>query len=501
MEVILGPPGTGKTSTLLGIVDEELARGTPPDRIGYVSFTRRAADEAITRACENFSLTRSALPHFRTLHSMAFRQLGLSRGDVLEGARLRAFGEHAGVRISGRWSEDGTLTGFDLGDRIIFMENLARTRCVPLRQLFEENDDGLPWHVLDRVSRTLAEYKAAEGLMDFTDMLTRFVESGIRLRLDVLVVDEGQDLSALQWRMVRQLAAGARRVAVAGDDDQGIYRWAGADVDTLIEMEGDVRVLAQSWRVPPVIQSLAGGLIERIRHRRPKTWKAREGSEGEVEYVPDITHADVSEGDTLILARNTYVLREQVEPELRRQGIVFERDGHPSVSRSVLGAITAWEALRAGEEVSLAAAREAYTYLASGSGVARGHKTLSTFGDDPDRRVTMDELRRDGGLLADGVWHDAMEKLPQTDMSYILRARQRGERLLSRPRVRVSTIHGAKGGQADHVVVMKEMARRTYADMRREPEDEVRVWYVGVTRAREKVTIVESQVQQACPWL
>jgi superfamily I DNA/RNA helicase len=99
------------------------------------------------------------------------------------------------------------------------------------------------------------------------------------------------------------------------------------------------------------------------------------------------------------------------------------------------------------------------------------------------------------------VWHDAMEKLPQTDMSYILRARQRGERLLSRPRVRVSTIHGAKGGQADHVVVMKEMARRTYADMRREPEDEVRVWYVGVTRAREKVTIVESQVQQACPWL
>ena len=90
-EIILGPPGTGKTTTLLGIVDEELQRGVPPDRIGYVSFTKKAANEAIGRACKKFSLTERQLPFFRTLHSLCFWALGLTPNDVLERNRLLEF--------------------------------------------------------------------------------------------------------------------------------------------------------------------------------------------------------------------------------------------------------------------------------------------------------------------------------------------------------------------------------------------------------------------------
>lgn len=498
-ELVLGPPGTGKTTELLQLVDEEMGRGVDPSRVGYVTFTRRGAEEAVTRAVEKFGVSKDSLPYFRTLHSLCFRQLGMRREDVLEGTRLREFARYAGVEVNGKWSDDGTLTGFGLGDRILFMENVARVRQVDLRAAYDAEDDQLPWSEVLRVSRALAAYKAHNGLMDYTDMLAEFVRSGIVLGLEVLFVDEAQDLSALQWAVVRQLAVGARRVVVAGDDDQAIYRWAGADPDHLIDMQGSTRVLGQSWRVPRSIQAVAHGVIREVSHRREKLWAPR-AEEGAVGRVARFHEADCGEGQVLVLARNAYLIREQVEPELRRQGIVYEVNGHSSIKPAILEAITSWEALRRGEPVSVEAARAVYSHMSSGKGVRRGFKELKAISDG--ELVGMGDLRERGGLMVDTIWHDAMDRLPGDELAYILAARRRGERLTQRPRVRVSTIHGSKGGQADHVVLLKEMARRTYNEMERGgQEDEARVWYVGATRARERLTIVEGTTGQSCPWL
>ena len=57
INIILGPPGTGKTENLLRIVDRELKNGTPPDRIAFVSFTTKATNEARDRAKIKFNLT------------------------------------------------------------------------------------------------------------------------------------------------------------------------------------------------------------------------------------------------------------------------------------------------------------------------------------------------------------------------------------------------------------------------------------------------------------
>lgn len=498
-DIILGPPGTGKTTTLIARVEDALARGVPPDRIGYFSFTRRAAQEATERACKKFKLEKADFPHFSTLHSMCFRQLGMKRGEVLEGKLLKEFAASAGIRVTGRWNEDGTLSGFDVGDRILFMENLARIRGMKLRDAYDQYDDGLPWSLVSRVASELAAFKRERGLLDFTDMLIEFSRSGIRLRLTELMIDESQDLSRVQWNVVQGLTDGCERVVVAGDDDQAIYRWAGADVDHLIEMEGDVSVLGQSYRVPPVIQRVANELVGRITKRRPKQWRARRGAEGEVDYARAVEHVDCDEGQTLILARNEYVLREQVVPWLRRQGIVYERHGHSSIGPGLLASIQVWERLRRGEKVTAQEARGVYEWMSSGRGVRRGFKKLPDQEDED--QLSLQDLRERGGLLRDEPWFEAMDMIDAETTGYIRAARERGEKLRAKPRVSISTIHGSKGGQADHVVLMKEMASRTHAEMRENPEDEMRVWYVGVTRAREKLTVVGARTDRACPWL
>ena len=507
-EIILGPPGTGKTTTLINLVEEELQRGTPPDRIGYLSFTKKAAAEAQDRARARFGLQREDLPYFSTLHALCYRQLGLRRGDVLEGRRMQAFGEYAGIQLSDRVSEDGTTFGFQRGERALFMEHLARVRCVPLRQQFDDCDDELDWPFVQDIDRRLRVYKAAHGLLDYTDMLSEFLRGGTCPRLDVLIGDEAQDMSSLQWLVFWKLAAGCRRVAVAGDDDQAIYVWAGADVQHLIEMPGDVRVLGQSWRVPPAVQRVADRLTSVMGRRREKEWRPRADAAGEVTRVPALYDADVSdewrEGTetppVLVLVRNTYLIKTHVAPLLRSRGVVYEYRGRPSLSLGLVQAARQWERLRRGEPLTGSELHDVLEWMSAGVGFARGTKTWAE--RQGDGLVTMRELRDGRRLLRDDVWFDAFDRAPTEDKQYVRRARRAGESLRGRPRVMISTIHSAKGGEADHVVLLKEMAARTHREAELRPADEARVWYVATTRARSKLTIVDAERgNRSCPWL
>ena len=84
LNLILGGPGCGKTTHLLDMVNEEIQLGILPYKIAFVAFTNAAANEAKTRAQDRFSLSEDDFPWFRTIHSMAFRRLGLQPDCVMD---------------------------------------------------------------------------------------------------------------------------------------------------------------------------------------------------------------------------------------------------------------------------------------------------------------------------------------------------------------------------------------------------------------------------------
>ena len=119
--------------------------------------------------------------------------------------------------------------------------------------------------------------KEAFKLVDFNDMIQKFIDRADELcpTFDVVFIDEAQDLSPIQWKMYDELKKKSKYVVLAGDDDQAIYGWAGADVERFQKEPGKERVLPKSYRVPQSIQSIANKILDRIPNERRiiKTWQ------------------------------------------------------------------------------------------------------------------------------------------------------------------------------------------------------------------------------------
>lgn len=481
-EIIYGPPGTGKTTTLLGIIEEALSKGVPPSKIGFVSFTKKAVHEAVDRACKKFNLPERSFPYFRTLHSMAFSRLGLRPDTVMAPKNFREFAKIVKIPITGYFStEEGSSAGYAKGDRMLFLENLSRIRCVPLEQQWRESGEDISWFELERTARAFRQFKEANALCDFTDMIAEFVRRDAAPSLDLLVVDEAQDLSKLQWDMVEIMSREARKTVVAGDDDQAIFRWAGADVQHFVALDGAVRVLSQSYRIPVKVQEFAAGILRYIRtgNRAEKSWSPRDET-GVVQFHRTLDGLDMGTGSWLVLARNTYLL-DTAEAKLRSNGLAYEKKGKSSIESAVVEGIRNYEKLRAGKSVS-------GPELATVFRLKTSHREAAKSVEKSEKQYSPSDI---GGMKFDRIWHETLDGIPLEDRAYIVAALRRGEKITKNPRIRLSTIHGAKGGEADNVVLFTDVADRTFRQMRGEGmEDEARVFYVGATRTRESLHVI-----------
>jgi len=129
-----------------------------------------------------------------------------------------------------------------------------------------------------------------------------------------------------------------------------------------------------------------------------------------------------------------------------------------------------------------------------GTGYGRGAKARL---DAADGLLSLTDLQQAYGLLASGPWYEALSRIAADDVQYLRACLRHGEKLSAANRIHVSTMHGVKGGEAENVAVLPDMSWQSWEGFMKEPDHELRVFYVAVTRAREKLWLLQAQGNRA----
>jgi len=483
MRKILGPPGTGKTTKLLKYVKTFLKLGTPLDKIGYFAFTKKAANEAKGRMLNDFpTLTDKKLKRFQTLHSLAFERLGMKKSQVMQDEHYEDIGKQLGIEVT-MYSDGEEHTGFIDSDNEYFnLINIARIKEVTSQE--EYDTDMYSWavdkNVIPILEAEINNYKEAYHLLDYTDMIEKFIVAEMCPKFDVVFIDEAQDLSPIQWKMFDVLKKNSKHVIIAGDDDQAIYGWAGADVKRFQREPAKEIVLPQSYRVPRAIQRIADNILNRIPDDRriKKNWNARDEDGTIHQSISSIEDVPLHEGKWLVLARyNDKLIR--LKPTLRDMGIYFEYKGRKSYRARLYNAVQNFTRWTNGSLLSLSECTDLFEYL--------GKK----FPHNEERMYELREL----GYCHTQRWFDVFETEPE-DSLYIRNMLSQGEKLDVPARVVLSTIHSAKGGEADNIILILDNTKKIREAIERSPDkedEENRIWYVGVTRTKQNLYIMTAK--------
>ena len=272
-------------------------------------------------------------------------------------------------------------------------------------------------------------------------MLEQFIEQDISPTFDVLFIDEAQDLSPLQWRMVRTLWKKADKTYIAGDDDQAIFRWAGADVDTFIALKEEVDyvdTLSQSYRIPGgPIHELSQSIIRNVSNRYDKEYMPRQ-EQGDLTHYSDVTQVDMSQGEWLVLSSANHFL-DHIKEFCQLQGWYYAHKTKNSVKLDLILAIKTWEKWRTQEHcLPVASIKNIYNYL--GQNVTKGYRTGKTM-DENEEGYYIEECMNNHGLQTDKVWYQAFEGLDAETENYIRSMLANDEKFSQTPRIILSTIH------------------------------------------------------------
>lgn len=538
----IGGAGTGKTRLIerkLTQAREELGLGV--EEVGLCTFTRAGRQELSERVAASWGVDVDALTKhgwFRTAHSISFKQTKVEEGALLEGkAGAEWISGVLGCKIAAKYdrSSGETSLAADDGDldaaAALKAWELSRQRMVPLSTVITEwrkAGESVPQvatasKIIDHFERA----KRREGRVDFTDVVAQFggvafsvsgcprdVEpiGEVPENLKALAIDEAQDSSALVDRVCRRLADSPHmeRVFLVGDPYQSLFSFGGSDYRHFMSWDAIESTMPQSYRCPKPVMDFGEKCLRQMRHGyrnrgiRPASHPGSIIRIGEVEEA--ISRIDPNR-PTLILGRCGFNL-DEYEQALIAKGVPHAWVGRGGSSSALSGYTCLWNLehgeIVSGDDWSNAIAMISVSTEKAGKLLIHGEKKAWKEG----RRSNVDWIRpvpEDLKLagctealtarILSGEWPSCFEdNRVEKAEAWRTAALRFGPEIASNPKVRLSTIHSAKGLEGDMVILSTRSAPsvdRARENIPESHDEECRVNYVAVTRARQNLLIVD----------
>jgi DNA helicase-2/ATP-dependent DNA helicase PcrA len=481
---IYGPPGTGKTTRLIELLAQEIENGIPTQRIAFLTFTKAARIEALSRTEKK----ESDFPYLRTIHSICYRQLGISRDQIVATHELQTFGRFMSIPLRGGiadpWVEEfeRNWVAPTREDLLLQINHSGRHRGLLLKESLKEANCDIDYKYAVWFTKAYRAWKETRGLVDYTDLLMKYLDFGKPLDVDVLFVDEAQDLSPLQWEVIDKLSAKAKKMYICGDDDQAIFKWAGADSSSFQNYATDTEeILHQSYRISKAVHEVAMRLASKIKVRVPKDYLPT-SSEGEVITVDNLQSADFSK-KTFVLFRNNY-RGDVLSSALNGMGVPYIGKGSPLSDYRVREALYCWYKLIKNGEITREECRKLLRY-------ANKDYTFYDYRRLPNKAIfTLSEVFANPPKWM--WWKEYLSKLPDKHIiEHFIKVS--GFLRTARPKVELMSMHQSKGREAHTVIIDKEISKAVYDSTLHDSDDEYRVFYVAVTRAKERIIFVMAE--------
>lgn len=448
--VIFGPPGTGKTTYLMDLLDSALEQ-YKPENIAFVSYTKRGTYEGADKAKVKFGLSKSDMRYFKTIHSLCFGDLGATRSGMISKSHYKLLSEQTGIPFTGYYTEDFSSS------------NDAYLHALSMQKHNPEFANKLKLELNQRTSDYIEfQYKAMKkqlGVLDFDDLLTMYLERGDPLDVKVAFIDEGQDLTPLQWKVITKLFSNADTVYVAGDDDQAVYEWSGANVNDFLSFSSDNVVLKQSYRLPANVLTMANKISHDIGNRKRKSFRPKD-TLGKLSTIDRLYNAKLKGGE-LVLARTNWLLRGLVA-DMHSKGLPYNFKGRPSINKFTVKAIQKHKLYEKGQ----LSEKEMVKY---GSFFTKIDKT---------------------------PWQKTID-LSQFELTHYDSVISRGSMHLDP--VKFETFHSSKGSENENVYLLPELSARVHKHMFKNYDSELRCLYVGLTRTKSDLTVLLPQGKHFYP--
>ena len=335
---------------------------------------------------------------------------------------------------------------------------------IPVRDLYDRNEHDrkqIDWTPLNNIRLNLKRFKSINELLDFNDLIKEVIEQRDKIpELEAIFIDEAQDLSPLQWKLVDILKTKTKHLYLAGDDDQAIYAWAGADVTRFINEPAREIVLKYSRRISKAVQEQSNVPLDRIAGIRKHKKYLPRPFEGETNYINNLGQVNLKEGKWLILSRTKSNLLSIME-ELRRKNIYYQSNKGKSFAVALYKAAVSYTKWKMFEPIEQTEINDINEYIL-----------------------------HSGDWSRDKEWYDVFHQADHQEVLYIRNMLADGEKLNQDARVFVSTIHAAKGGEEDNVILSLHQSSKVQKGIKQsvdKQDEEHRVWYVGISRARNNL--------------